>query len=591
MFSTEIAIVILVIAFLIFFLYTDLVRPVIVFFIATVALFAFGIIDSKDLLSGFANEQIVVILLLLILSDVIQKAGMLDLAFRRIFTSGLSYKSFLLRMLPGVAGVSAFVNNTPLVAILIPHVYGWAKKKNISPSKVLMPLSFVTILGGTITLIGTSTNLVVNGFVTDAGMAPLGIFDFAIVGIPVTVLGILFLYFLGSRLLPDRKDALSEFKQKSREYIAEAQVSAQSQHIGKTVESAGLRNLRGLFLIEISRNEQKIKPVSPKEIIQENDVLIFAGATETIIDLLKSPREFTLPEHPSMLNNDGAEVVEVVVSAESPLIGKTVKETNFRGMYDAAILAVNRNGEKISGKIGDMKLHGGDLLLVITGKDFFSRAEEARDFHIISKIREIRHVSKHKAWALGIGMAAAFLLPVFGILQLFQTLLILMCLIVLLKIIKPGELKKGLDIELFVILALSLALGKAISGSGADVLFAGSIIELLHPFNSSVAVLAGIYLVTNILAMLVTNKAAVAITFPIAVATAARLGLDPKPFILAVAFAGCAEFMTPYGYQTNLMVYGPGGYRFRDYLRVGWGLSLLFMISCVLILGYAYNLF
>lgn len=591
MFSTEIVIVILTIAFLIFSLYRDFMRPVVIFFIAVVTLFAFRIIDSKDMLSGFANEQIVVVLLLLILSDVIQKAGLLDLAFKNIFTDNLSYKSFLSRMLPGVAGISAFVNNTPLVAILLPHVYGWAKKKNISPSKVLMPLSYVTILGGTITLIGTSTNLVVNGFVTDAGMPSLGIFDFAIVGIPVTILGILFLYFFGSKLLPDRKDALSEFTQKSREYMVEAQVSDQSVHVGKTVETAGLRNLRGLFLIEISRNEQKITPVSPKEIIQQRDILIFAGATETIIDLLKSPREFTLPKHSSMLSSDGAEIVEVVISAESALIGKTVKETNFRAKYDAAILAVNRNGEKVSGKIGEMKLQEGDLLLIVTGKDFIPRSEEAQDFYITSKIREIRNVPKYKAWALGTGIAAAFLLPAFGILTLFQTLLMLMCLIVLMKIIKLGDLKKGLDIELFVILALSLALGRAISKSGADMLFAGSIIEFFHPFNSNVAVLFGIYMVTNILAMLVTNKAAVAITFPIAVATAAKLGIDPKPFILAVAFAGCAEFMTPYGYQTNLMVYGPGGYKFRDYIRVGWGLSLLFMITCVSILGYFYNLY
>ena len=238
-----------------------------------------------------------------------------------------------------------------------------------------------------------------------------------------------------------------------------------------------------------------------------------------------------------------------------------------------------------------MNLQGGDLLLIVTGKDFIPRSEEAQDFYITSKLREIRNIPKHKGWVLGIGVASAFLFPALGILTLFQSLLMLMCLIVLMKIIKLGDLKKGLDMELFVILALSLALGRAISKSGADVLFAGSIIDLFHPLNSNVAVLFGIYLVTNILAMLVTNKAAVAITFPIAVAAAAKLGIDPKPFILAVAFAGCAEFMTPYGYQTNLMVYGPGGYKFRDYIRVGWGLSLIFMVSCVAILGYIYNLY
>lgn len=590
MLSLEIILVLLVILFLIYSLYTDLARPVIIFFVAVVTLFTFRIIDTKDLLSGFANEQIAVVLLLIILSDIIQKAGILDLLFQKIFTDRLTYKGFLSRTLPGVAGISAIVNNTPLVAILMPHVYHWAKKINVSPSKVLIPLSYVTILGGTITLMGTSTNLVVNGFVIDAGMPPLGIFDFSLVGIPVTIAGLIFLFFIGSRLLPDRKDALSEFTRKSREYMVEAQVSESSQHVGKTVESAGLRNLRGLFLIEISRNEQKITPVSPKEVIQERDILIFAGATETIIDLLKSPQEFILPKHSYMAGAEGAEIVEIVVSSESALIGKTVKETNFRAKYDAAILAVNRNGEKISGKIGEMKLQGGDLLLVVAGKDFIARSEEAQDFHIISKLRELRHISTPGMWALGMGLVLAFLLPALGIMNLFQTLLILMCLIILMKIVKLGDLKKGMDIELYVILALSLALGRAISKSGADIMFADSIISLFRPFNSAVAVLFGIYLVTNILAMLVTNKAAVAITFPIAIASAIKLGVDPKPFILAVAFAGCAEFMTPYGYQTNLMVYGPGGYKFRDYIRVGWGLSLLFMIICVTVLGYAYAL-
>ncbi len=591
MITIPIVIVITTIAFLTFTLYRDLMRPVMIFFISVVFLLAAKIIDSKDVLSGFANEQIVVVLLLLILSDVIQKTGLLDLALKNIFTPSLSYKGFLARMMPSIAGVSAFVNNTPLVAIMIPHVYGWAKKNNISPSKVLIPLSYATILGGTITLIGTSTNLVVNGFVVDSGLPSLKMFDFAFVGIPVTVIGILYLFFIGHRLLPNRKDLLSEFSQKSREYMVEAQVAIQSEHIGKSIELAGLRNLRGLFLTEIIREEQKITPVSPKEIIRKDDILIFAGATETIIDLLKSSKEFIIPEHSSMFRNDGAEIVEIVISAESPLIGKTVKETNFRGKYDAAVVAVNRNGERLSGKIGKMKLFGGDLLLIVTGKDFLARSEESQDFYIISKLREMRNFSKTKVWLLVAGIATAFLLPAFGLLTLFQTLLMLLCLIVLLKIVKLGEIKKGLDIELFVILALSLSLGKAIIKSGADSVFADSIINLFQPLHSNVAILLGIYLVTNILAMLVTNKAAVAITFPIAVATAAKLGLDPKPFILGVAFAGCAEFMTPYGYQTNLMVYGPGGYKFRDYIKVGWGLTLLFMITCVSILGYLYDLF
>jgi di/tricarboxylate transporter len=493
--------------------------------------------------------------------------------------------------MPSIAGVSAFVNNTPLVAIMMPYVYQWAKRKNISPSKVLIPLSYAAILGGTITLVGTSTNLVVNGFVVDSGLPPLELFDFSPVGIPIAVIGILFLYFAGPSLLPARKDALADFTEKSREYVIETQVAEKSGFIGKTVEEAGLRNLRGLFLVEILRGETVIAPVNPKEVIEKDDVLIFAGATETIIDLVQSQRDLTLPRYTRPPRQEKLEIVEVVVSSNSSLIGKIVKQTNFRGKYDAAIVAVNRNGEKLSGKIGQIEIRTGDLLLLIAGKDFGFRSEESHDFYTISKLRSIVRTPPLKAAVLVGGIVAAFILSAFDILSLFIGLLILLCVIAALSIVRLGEIKRSLDIELFTILALSIAIGKAISKSGADVLFANSIISFFHQFGGTISILLGVYLVTNILAMLVTNKAAVAITFPIAVATAAKLGIDPKPFILAVAFAGCAEFMTPYGYQTNLMIYGPGGYKFKDYIRVGWGLSLLFMIACVGVLGYVYHLY
>lgn len=591
MLSSQVIIVIIVILFLIISLYKDLMRPVMIFFIASITFFASGIIDAKDLLSGFANEQIVVVLLLLILSDIIQKTGILDITLKGTFSEKISYKSFLARMLPSIAGVSAFVNNTPLVAIMMPYVYNWAKKKGVSTSKVLIPLSYATILGGTITLVGTSTNLVVNGFTVDAGLKPLGMFDFTYVGIPVTVLGILYLFFIGPRLLPDRKDALSEFSQNSREYLTETQVPAGSTFIGKTVEQAGLRNLRGLFLVEIIRKETKITPAPPTEIIRQDDILIFAGETSTLIDLLKNPNDLILPVHSSMLQQKYAEIVEVVVAGDSPLIGKIVKEGNFRAKFDSAIVGISRNGERISGKIGEVKLRAGDLLLLVTGRDFYVRTEGSGDIYIISKIRELSNFRKEKIWIFAGATLAAFLLPAFGILTLFKTLLLLMVLIAALGIVRLSDLKRSIDVDLFIILALSIGIGKAVSKSGADKLFAENIINLFQPFNSSVAILLGIYLVTNILAMLVTNKAAVAITFPIAIATAAKLGIDPKPFILAVAFAGCAEFMTPYGYQTNLMVYGPGGYKFKDYIRVGWGLTLLFMLTCVGVLGYLYKLY
>jgi di/tricarboxylate transporter len=527
----------------------------------------------------------------LVISDVIQRSGILDVLLKNIFSQKLSYRSFLGRMMVSSALVSAWVNNTPLVAMLMPYVYDWGRKKEIAPSKLLIPLSYATILGGTITLVGTSTNLVVNGFVIDAGLKPLNLFDFSPVGIPLTIFGIAYLYFWGPRILPERKDALTDFGKMSREYLVETLVAPQSVFIGQTVEQAGLRNLRGLFLVEIIRKGLRLVPVSPDEVIQEEDILIFAGDTDTIIDLVKSPKELTIPKYSAMFQQANAQIVEVVLTANSTLIDKNVKEAGFRAKYDAAIVAINRNGERLSGKIGDVELKAGDLLLLITGRDFYSLTEEGKDFYIISKLREIKNLQKSKLFFLIGGTISAFFLSAIGVVTLFKSLLILLCLIALLGISSPREIKRSLDIDLFVILALSIAIGKAISKSGADLIFANWTIEFLSPLGSNAFILLGVYLATNILAMLITNKAATAITFPIAIATASSLGVSYVPFALAVALAGSCEFMTPFGYQTNLMVYGPGGYKFKDYLKIGWGLTLIYMLTCVGILSSIYGLF
>jgi len=583
-------IVIAVIAFLIVTLYYDLMRPVLVFFAAALIFLVSGIIETKDMMHGFANEQIAVVILLLLLSDIIQKTSVMDVAFRNVFHTGLSYRGFLGRMSALVSSVSGFVNNTPLVAIMMPYVYDWARKKGISPSKVLIPLSYATILGGTITLVGTSTNLVVNGFATDAGLPSLKMFDFSPVGIPLTIAGILFLVFIGPRLLPDRKDALSSFKEKSREYIVETMVNKGSRLIGKTVEEAGLRKLQGLFLVEIMRGDQRFAPVSPKQSIAENDILIFAGQTDTILELLKSNTGLSLPKYSLLPGKESLEVVEVVISTNSDLIGKQVKDTNFRGKYDAAIIAINRNGERVTGKIGEMELESGDLLLLLAGTDFQNRASDEQDFYLISMVKQIHNISALKAAVLFGGTIAAFVLAAVGVTTLFVALLVLFCVIAAFRLVKYQEIKKGFDFDLYLILVLSLSLGKAITASGLDKILASAIIEWVAPLNSNMAVLALVYLFTNVLAMLVTNKAAVAIMFPVALAASQVIGVDPTPFVLAIAFAGSAEFMTPYGYQTNLMVYGPGGYKFKDYIRIGWGLSLVYMIVSVSILSYLYKL-
>jgi di/tricarboxylate transporter len=591
--------VIFVVGFLMLALYFEWFRPLLAFILAIVFLCVFKILEPKEALVGFSNDQIGVILLLLILSDIINKANVLDLMVKRVFRPGLTYNRFMRRMMIGCSSISAFVNNTPLVAIMLPYVNEWAKRKKISPSKVLLPLSYATMLGGTITLIGTSTNLVVNGLAQEAGktnpgLPTLGLFDFTPVGLPIAIVGILYLYFIGTKLLPARKNPLEDIKDNTREYIVETIVPSGSKYIGKSIDEASLRNLRGLYIVEIIRHNKVIAPVAPEEIIEENDSLIFAGDVATLIDIVKTSKDLALPKQKYLSGKENLNLVDCVVSNGSSFAGLTVRETNFRTIYDGAIVAISRDGERISGKLGDVIIKSGDVLFVIGGNDFKDLVAERNELFIISETKEVGNLNKGKIAYLLVGTILAFVLPAFDILPLFVTLLILLCSIAIFKIARLNDIKKTVDLDLILILALSLGIGKAISKSGADVMFAKGIIDLVHPIGNNAAVLFGVYVVTNILAMFVTNKAAVAITFPIAISAAHQIGMPNEamtPFILAVALAGSAEFITPYGYQTNLMVFGPGGYKFKDYIRVGLPLTILYMIVCVGILSYMYNLY
>jgi len=584
--SFEILILLGAILFLILALYFEIFHPAATFFIAVSTLVFLGILKPEDALVGFSNPQIAVIILLLIISNIIQKMGIINYYFSQILKDNISYKRFLARIFFITSSLSSFLNNTPIVAMLIPYVYDWSKKNGIAPSKLLIPLSYAAILGGTVTLIGTSTNLLVNGLAIENGFQPLHLFDFAYVGIPATAVGFLYLYFIGSKLLPERKDALESFLEKRKEYLIETILKENSPIIGKSVKEANLRNLKGLFLVEIIRKNKKISPVTPNEILENGDILIFAGQTSSIVDLISSNIGLSIPDV-CIINGGKMEIVEVVISNNSSLINKRVKDTDFRAKYDAAILAVHRNGEKLSGKIGDIILKAGDLLLLVVGKDFWKRAEDTTDFYIVSKIKEITNIDIKKGNIVLLGFIGAILLSALGIIPLFVGLVLLISLLILLKITSYSEIKKGIDINLVIIAALSLAIGKAMILTGTAEFISKGIMALFSPFGL-IGGLIGIYIITNILTEFVTNLAAASITFPIAVSLANSLSVEPIPFILAVAFAASGSFITPIGYQTNLMVYGVGNYKFRDFVIVGLPLSILYGMLCVLILYYIF---
>ncbi len=565
--------------------------PAFTFLIGIVVLGIFGILTPKEILSGLANEQIMVIILLLLLGDIIRKSNLIDRLFDKAFRKATTYRGFMTRMIAIVAGFSAFLNNTPLVAIMIPYVHNWSKRNNYAPSKLLIPLSYAAILGGCATLIGTSTNLIVNGMVTDQlivpGLKPLGMFDFTIVGFPMIIIGTIYLILFSNKLLPSKKDVISDFSAQTREYLVEAMVKTSSKFVGKTIENAGLRNLKGLFLAEILRKEKRISAVSPYEVVREEDILVFAGDTKTIAEMVNADVGLELTQIGMFSRKTHTEVLEIVVSHNSTLIDKTVRESGFRGKYDAAILAIHRNGERISGKIGQVKLKAGDVLLLLAGDDFAKRSADTHDFYLISKVREFRKLEWYQTVALFGGTALAITLSALGVISLFMALIILLIIIQLLGITSPKDIGKSIDFNLGIIIALSLALGTAMVKTGMAHIVANFIISVFKPFGPY-GLLFGIFLITNVMASYITTQVAAVLIFPISVTAAINLGLPPIPFILIVSFAAAANFLTPIGYQTNLMVYGPGGYSFKDYFKIGLPLTIIYMFVAVTILYYAY---
>ena len=591
--TTDQFIVTIVIMFLLVSLYKRIFGPGFTFVIGVSVLGISGILSPSEILNGFANEQIAVIILLLFIGEVIRKSTLIDNMFNSLFKKTHTYKGFVARLLLPVAALSSMINNTPLVAIMMPYVHNWGQKNNIAASKLLIPLSYAAILGGTATLIGTSTNLVVNGLVAEQTIIPdfktLEIFDFAPVGLIMIVLGGLYLILFGYKLLPDNRGLREKLTEKTREYIVEVKVSRNSEYHNKTVESAKLRNLKGLFLVEIVRNGQVISPVSPQTKMQEDDQLIFAGNTETIADMVENNSNIKPAELGAFGRRNKTEVVEVFVTPNSNLISKTVKESNFRGKYDAAILAVHRNGEKISGKIGDVKPIAGDLLLLVTGEDFESRSADTSEFFVVDKVRSIEKMPTYQSVLIIGGLVTSVVLSSLKIVPLFTCLLVFIIVLLLTKVAHPKELYKGLNFNLIFIIALSLALGMAMIKTNIAFALSHAFLEVIKPFGV-ITLLIGIYVVTNLLASVITNIGAVAITFPISLSLAEQLGANPKPFVLLVAYAAAASFITPIGYQTNLMVYGPGGYTFRDFMKIGLPLSILFMITTVLVLTLQFDL-
>ncbi len=577
-----------VIAILFLLIYFEALKPAVSMLLASLIFLIVGILDTKQVLAGFANSSIASIILMILITASVKKNFRFDKVFNYIFKNTKYYKGFLSKMMIMVASISSFIPNTAVVALMTPFVYDFGKKNKISPSKLLIPLSYATIMGGMITLIGTSTTLVLNGMMNDSGIQGLSVRDLFITGILVAITGILFMTFMAGRLLPDHSDSIQEFSSNERQYLIETILADNSPLIGANIKEAGLRNLQGVYLVEIERQGRIKSPVDPREVIEEQDVLIFAGETNNIMDLIDRQLGLKLPEKAHDYHQDKNEVIEAVVAANSTMIGKTVKEANFRQRYDAAIIAVHRNGERISGKIGNIKLKPSDVLLLFAGNDFQNRLDTYRDIYVISKIREIAEPGRKKylAFAL-IGILAVILFITKG-LELFPSLLIIFSTFVGFGMLNSQDIRRELDLNMVGLLVFSLALGNAMINTGAGKLVATWMIDILQPYGA-IGLLIGVLLVTNILSQFIVNVGAISIVFPIAYAIANRLNIEGAPFYVAIAFAASGAFLTPIGYQTNMIIYGPGGYNFRDFVRIGFPVILIYDLVVTFTILLLYN--
>jgi di/tricarboxylate transporter len=579
----ETSFVLLAVIIMIVALMKEVARPdMIVFFTLAVFLLT-GILSPQEALSGFSNEGMLTIALLFIVSGAVQQAGMLHVWVRKVLGKNSRPRMALFRLMVPVTGISAFMNNTPIVVMFLSTIRNWCKERGLSPSKYLLPLSYAAIFGGMMTLIGTSTNLVIHGLMLDHGLNGLGMFQLTIVGLPAAILGILYMTTVGYRLLPSRKTLEEEMNEKVREYLVEVSVEAHSPIVGKTVEQAGLRNLSGLFLIEIRRHDEVISPVPFYEKIKQGDRLIFTGIVSTIVEIqnmkglrLETGSELSLDR---LLSND-SQLLEAVVSHQSALVNTTIKDSNFRSRFDAAIVAVHRNHARIRGKIGDVILKPGDTLLLLAGKDFYKRTAQSNDFYLISPVAAAKAADPRRAKMAMLALLFMIALAALQIVSMFKAAVIAVLILLLSKCVTPGEAKKYLHFQVLLLIASSFGVGVALQKTGAADWVAGQLITFAEGMGT-VGILVMCYLATNILTELITNSAAAVIMFPIVMSAAEQTGMDVMAFMIILAIAASASFVTPIGYQTNLLVYGPGGYRFMDFVRTGLPLSIMYMIITV----------
>lgn len=547
-----------------------------------------GILTHQEALAGFSNSGLITVAFMYVIAAGIHNTGGLEWIIKHLLGRPQTIRHAQARVIAPVVGLSGFLNNTPVVATFIPAVSRWARHHGIPVPPLLMTLSYAAILGGTLTLIGTSTNLIVNGLYVDlADTQGFHLFDITWVSVPVVLAGLAFIVLWIPFALRGNKGNGRQMFGDFREYTVEMAVANDGPLVGQTVEEAGLRHLRGLYLVEIEREGGVVTAVPSEERLRSGDRLVFAGDIESIIELRQLRGLVPSTEEQPLLAKEAPErrIVEAVVAPECLAVGSTVRESRFREKYGAVVLAIARNGKRIEGNLGNTRLEPADTLLLEARPVFVTRQRYSRDFLLVNDTEEESpdHRKSWRAWAILLGVVV---LAATNTLSMLHAAMVGALAMLASNCLTLNLARRSLDGHVLLTIACSFALGNAMDKTGAAAWLAHGVLSLTAA--DYLLMLVATYALVNVMTELITNNAAALLTLPIVLAITQNAGMPAEPFVLTLMMAASASFTTPLGYQTNLMIFGPGGFRFTDFMRAGLPLNLLCGVMTVLSVSLLY---
>ncbi len=579
-------------------LMADVGRPDLVLLSGLSVLLVSGVVSPDQAFAGFSNAAVLTVGALYVVAGGVQHTDALSELDRVLFADTTRLEPVLARFMVPTSVLSGLLNNTPIVAMLTPRLQEWADAQNIPASKLMIPLSYAAITGGMMTLIGTSTNLIVAGLMEAEGYEPLSLFDVTWVGVPAALVVIAYFVLGGHRLLPDRGTSAPAAERRLGQNMFEVTVTAPSPIVGQTVAEAGLRDLGDAYLTHVRRGTEVLQG-RPGRPLEQGDVLAFNGSLAARERLLERPglsRTLPAPDgtHDDPARYETLPLYEAVIAESSNLVGTTLGEANFREQYQGVVLGIQRQDEPVTSPVGTTELQAGDLLIVEAPGDFKKRwsSGSREEFYLVAprdgRARqggapddEEGKTDRSGRAPIALGLTGAMVLAAAtGLAPIVTAAVLAALLMILAGCIRPAEAQRALNVQVLVVIAAALGIGKAIETTGLATAAAQGVLSVAEPFGP-VVVLVALYLLTNLLTEIITNNAAAVLMLPVAMAAASSLGAPPVAFGVLVAVAASASFLTPIGYQTNLMVMAPGGYRFSDYARVGWPVTLLVMGTSV----------